>query len=246
MSLGLALLGLASIPARSRADRVHPIRVLFVGNSYTRFNDLPRMVRHISESVPGAAPVWSSAITEPGYDLRRHWERQRARRRIEEGSFDAVVLQANSLSPLEAPDELRTYATRFAEHARAHGARVVLFETWARRDDHLWYRRENGVDDPEEMLTRIDTFYTDLAARLSAPLAPVGRAWARAHHDLPDTSLHRRDGTHPSVAGSYLSACVVYATLTGRDPRGATFRPHPLRREIAERIRELAAAAVAR
>ncbi len=234
--IGLGLLGSAA--GLARADRPRPLRVLFVGNSYTRFNGLTHMVRRISESIPGGRAVRPSESTRPGWSLRRHWERARARRRIADGGYDAVVLQGRSLGPIETPDELRDYANRFAAHAQAHGSRVVLFETWARREDHLLYRHST-VRDPGEMLARIEAVYGALGRELGAPVAPVGRLWAEARRALPETSLHRDDGTHPSVAGTYLAALVLYATLTGADPRACDYRPHPLGRRQATGIREL-------
>lgn len=61
--------------------------------------------------------------------------------------------------------------------------------------------------------------YTNLAAALSADVAPVGLAWA----DAPGVDLWKRDGRHPSRAGSYLAASVFYRELTGRDPLGSEY-----------------------
>ena len=45
-------------------------------------------------------------------------------------------------------------------------------------------------------------------------------AWERAHREQPGLSLHFRDGSHPNPTGSYLAACVFYATLFGQTPEG--------------------------
>lgn len=242
--LALALLGGSGI-GTGHADAPRPMRVLFVGNSYTRFNDLPRMVRRVSESVPDARPIRASRVTHPGFSLRRHWRHERLRRRIARESYEAIVLQGRSTSPLEAPDELREYANRFAAHAETHGARVVLFETWPRREGHFLYRRSELVDDPAQMLERIEDVYVPLGQELDAPVAPVGRAWLTARRELPSTSLHRRDGTHPTIAGTYLAACVLYGTLSGRDPREIEYRHWRVGRRTAARMRELAAEVIA-
>ena len=245
-SLGLALtlitIGVAIGPAH--ADPPEPLRVLFVGNSYTRFNDLPRMVRRISREVPEARPLRTRRLTAPGYTLQRHWDRGRAQRHIESGRYDFVVLQGNSLSPIEAPTELRESVSRFAGLADENGARVVLFETWARHENHRLYRRSEELDGPDAMLDRIERVYLTLGEELHAPVAPVGRAWHEARREVPRARLHRADGTHPSIAGTYLSACVLYATLTANDPRQVRWRPHPIGRRRASRLRELAARVV--
>lgn len=244
LGVALALITLSVVIAPAHADGPEPLRVLFVGNSYTRFNDLPRMVRRISREVPEGRPVRTTRLTEPGFSLRRHWERPAARAELESDDYDVVVLQGNSLSPLEAPGELREYVNRFASLASEHRARVVLFETWARHEDHLLYRRRAELDGPDAMLARIEQVYLQLGEELHVPVAPVGRAWRAATQALPHARLFRADGTHPSVAGSYLSACVLYGTLTANDPRQTSWRPTPLGRRRAIQLRELAASAM--
>ena len=54
-------------------------------------------------------------------------------------------------------------------------------------------------------------------------VAPVGRAWAEALRREPGLELWDGDGMHPSRLGSYLTACVFYAILTGRDPAASGF-----------------------
>lgn len=230
-----------ALPTQTAASDDDALRVLFIGNSYTRFNDLPRQVARIAASVPDGPRLRTRRETHGGFDLRRHWRRPRVRRLIQRGRFDAVVIQAHSLSPIRQPDQLAEYARRFHEHARATGARLVLFETWARHPRSPTYRRL-GLRDPSEMLARVGAVYGRIGRDLGATVAPVGRAWQRAREELPETELHRPDGTHPNVAGTYLSACVMYQTLTGRDPRDATWRPWRMSEDEAASIRRIAAA----
>lgn len=233
---------LALLPTEGRAEiDTNGARVLFIGNSYTRYNDMPRMVGEISRSVRGGPTLRTSRETHGGYDLRGHWRRRRVRNRIQHGRYSAVVIQGHSLGPIERPEEMAEYARRFSEHANAAGARLVLFQTWARREDSRVYERLT-LNGPEDMLARVISLYGTLGRELRAQVAPVGDAFRRASSELPDTVLHRRDGTHPAVAGSYLSACVIYGTLTGRDPREARYRPWRLRPREAADIREIAAA----
>lgn len=215
-------------------------RVLFVGNSYTRFNDLPRLVARVARSDPGGPRLRTGVETAPGRSLRGHWEHRRSRNRIASGRWDAVVLQERSLNAIEAPDEMFEYGRLLSERAQASGARVILFETWARQGQSQVYE-ESAVRDPEQMLSRVEAAYAELGRRLDVPVSPVGRAWLRAVEEMPQTRLHRPDGTHPAIAGSYLSACVLYGTLSGRDPRRAGYRPRSMREVRARAIRELAA-----
>lgn len=238
-----ALAAVAAGTSEGRAADRDPrdlVRVLFVGNSYTRFNDLPGMVEVLGRSVRGGPALETSRETHMGYDLRNHWRHRRVRDRIESGRFDTVVIQGHSLAALRDPDGLVEHVRLFAEHADAAGVRTILFQTWARHPRSPVYRRY-PVEDPRDMLARIDAVYSGVARALRVPVAPVGRAWALANEALPNVRLHRRDGTHPDVPGTYLAACVLYGTITGRDPREATWRPSRIPRQQAERIREVAA-----
>jgi hypothetical protein len=248
-SLGLGLvvslvLGSAPLGRASDGDRP-PLRVLFIGNSYTRFNDLPGMVESLGASAPEGPRVDTRHETRGGFDLSNHWRRRRVRARIAHGGFDAVVLQGHSLVTLRAPGRLAEYARRFSSRVRAAGARLVLFQTWPRHAQSRHYRRL-AVDGPSAMFERIDAVYGEVGRELGAPVAPVGRAWLQAHREHPELVLHRRDpGTHPSVAGTYLSACVLYGTLTGVDPRAARWKPDGLSEPQAERIRAIASESLA-
>lgn len=49
-------------------------------------------------------------------------------------------------------------------------------------------------------------------------VAPIGVAWA----ELARSGIEVEEGgAHPTLAGSYLATCVLYATLYGRSPAGA-------------------------
>lgn len=234
-------------PQGRAADRARHgiLRVLFIGNSYTRFNDLPRMVEELSRSAPVGPILDTSRETRGGYDLRGHWRRRSVRQRIGRGRYDVVVIQGHSMAAIRDPGGFAEYVRRFAEHATASGARPILFQTWARHPRSRDYDRYR-LSDPSEMLARIDALYGEIARRLRVPVAPVGRAWARASAELPNVELHRRDGTHPALAGSYLAACVIYGTISGRDPRLATWSPWRMPRAQAARIRTIAAESLER
>lgn len=241
--VAMALLGVA--PASAGNERSEgELRVLFVGNSYTRFNNLPLMVRRLADSVPDGPRLFVERETRPGYNLRRHWRRRAALHRIRAGRYTHVVLQSHSLDPLRHPDELEEYARRFQAEIDRTGARTVLYETWARRAGSRLYRRGDDAASPDEMQSRISVVYGRLARALGADLAPVGRAWKKAIDSVPDATLYRRDGTHPSMRGTYLAACVIYGAVTGRSPTTLRWAPFGMNEVTAARLRSIAAETV--
>ena len=48
----------------------------------------------------------------------------------------------------------------------------------------------------------------------------IGVAWKKALTDDPSLVLHQSDKSHPNPTGSYLAACVFYATLFNKSPMG--------------------------
>jgi hypothetical protein len=195
-----ALHGLAVVLlllAGCTASRPRPTRVLFVGNSYTYFNNLPALVGALGDANGvSMEPVLTAA---GAYTLQMH---------VEDGvaasakGFDAVVLQEQSRRPVLEPELLVEAASAFTGSA----PKLVLFATWARR----------GV--PEDQ-TAIDAAYRRAGAAARGIVAHTAEAWQRALKQRPGLRLYHDDGSHPTPAGSYLAAIAIYRALTGQPPR---------------------------
>ena len=59
---------------------------------------------------------------------------------------------------------------------------------------------------------------------MRVPVAPVGYTWYQVRHDHPEIVLWQDDGVHPTPAGTYLAACVFYASIFRQSPVGLSFR----------------------
>lgn len=220
-------------------DAAPPLRILFIGNSYTNVNDLPQVVRALGAVTPGAA-VEVASVLRDGARLRDHWESSGARARVEDGRFGAVVLQGQSVEPITASAGFDQYAQQFSTAVGASGARGVWFATWARRAGDPFYAGPVGT--PAEMTARLEARY-QWAAHWRGDrdaVARVGAAWQLALAERPGTALHAEDGSHPSAAGSLLAACVLLQALTGQAPRVPDPPPLGLDREVARALCALA------
>ncbi len=58
--------------------------------------------------------------------------------------------------------------------------------------------------------------YQTAAGATGGVMAPVGDAWETSLANHPTVLLHSGDGSHPTIAGSYLAACMFYLVLTGQ------------------------------
>ncbi len=178
-------------------------RVLFVGNSYTYFWNLPQVVQAmaISQNVP----LRTAQSTAGGVNLGQHWKGERGlmtHQKIDEGSWDYVVLQDHSLRTIQARDSLNHYITKWESEIEKSNAASLLYLTWAREFNPL-------MQDP------ITNGYESIGRQLDIPIVPVGEVWKMARSLRPDIDLYDPDGSHPSALGTYLTALTFYKSLTG-------------------------------
>ena len=159
--------------------------------------------------------ITADSVTVGGATLRNHWDTGTAPTRIMAGGWDAVVLQGQSVEPVLNNAEFRVYAERFGMLAAAHDARAVYFATWPRRTGDAVYAQSWSGGTPEVFNTRMRAAYALVATTVEGTLAPVGDAWLSALRQRPALDLYDPDGSHPSAAGSWLAACVLYRALVG-------------------------------
>ena len=182
-------------------------RVLFIGNSFTDFNG------GADQALKGLDPSIAAARIAPGgYTLADHWNGGQAISRIHAEKWNFVVLQDQSQEPVTDPARFSEYAGKFATEIVQSGAEAVLFMTWERPDSVKY-----GVT-----TQALANSYNAVGNRYNMKVAPVGLAFARALREKPGVTLYVQDG-HPTVQGTYLTACVFYATLVGKSPVGINF-----------------------
>ncbi len=208
--LGVALACLVLAPKE--------IRVLFLGNSHTRLNDVPGMVKLLAETDGANHRLAVSSLIDANLDaLARRGESFAT---LGAGKFDVVVLQGAMVSSSHKYKYSQKSAIDLATAARKAGARVLLYAEWPRR----------GWDETEYTLD----VYRQIAAASKAEIVPVGRVWDRVLAASPKLELWNPDGNHASPSGSYLAACSLYSAIC---PKGTpTWRPGFVPANVAARI----------
>jgi len=212
------------------------MKVLFIGNSYTFYNDVPAQLSGLARSDEGAGPIQTEYVAFGGADLEAHY-RGGAAERVAEPQWTHVVLQEKSTGTLHASRAYRRYVVKLGR--RAHG-KVLLYETWARQLGHEVYRWPWSGRRPSGMLRRIRRELAWAARTLGAEIVPVGQAWERCLERYPKMVLHDTDMHHASPLGSHLAACVFFAWLTGQDPEPLSFGADGVNDEDARRLRSVA------
>jgi len=189
-------------------NAIQSTRILFIGNSYTSRHQLPRLIADLAAAVDPAMVIEPVAIVAGGASLRRHWNAGAAQKALAASRWDFVVLQEQSTLPVKNPQRYHENVRLFAAEVAKHGAALALYLTWSRQ----------GVSTQAQITRAVE----EIAAEVRARVVPVGPAWQRALRERPDVPLYLDDGSHPTAAGAYLSACVFVAALFRLRPSGST------------------------
>ena len=191
------------------------MRVLFVGNSHSYFNDMPALFARMCEELTGERPE-VTLLAYSGRSLAWHREEYFALRfALLQGRYDYCVLQQQA-HPFPGEPATEEALRQILPLCEKGGAKPVLYMTWPEKAK------------PQNAAPMIDS-YEDLAERLGAALAPVGELFESFRGT--DIELYWQDGEHASPYGSYLAALCFAALLcdTRRldavSDRGYDFRP---------------------
>lgn len=182
-----------------------PIRCLFIGNSYTARNQLPRLIANLAADTQPPRRLVTEMIVAGGASLRRHWNAGVAIQSVATGTWHYVVLQEQSTLPVKSPLRYHENVRLFAAQVASCGGATVLYETWA---------RQHAPDAQRQISAAVEAIASEVGARI----VPVGSAWQSALEAEPGLVLHEKDGSHPTPIGTYLAACTFVATLFDQRP----------------------------
>lgn len=235
-SLALTLIANAHGLAPNKRDeasalekKAAPKKLLFVGNSFSFYNN--GIHNHLG-SLIRANGEWKSGenrhklLTYSGGHLFEQIISIAGIFEVDTRGFDAVVLQGHSNEPIHPRKKERFEAAlkRAAELVRSQSIEPILFMTWGYAGDN-------------QMAIDLADAYIEQGKQLGLRVAPVGLAFQAAARTLPNINLYvpdvlgatggeityRKEIKHPSVAGTYLAACVFYSLLFDKSPEGNPF-----------------------
>ena len=195
------------------------MKILFIGNSYTYYNDLPAILKALAEENGKAVEVFS--VTKGGRKLFQYLDEvdeysEKLDALLSEHEFDVTFLQEQSILPILDPNAFLDGARRICEKLAGRTKRVILYETWGRKEgsqtltEHNWTR--------EGMTRDLAASYASVASAIGAEVSHVGLAFYALNESHPEIDLHHSDLTHPSRVGSCLAAIEHYKTIFGEPP----------------------------
>lgn len=203
-------------------------KVLFLGNSYTNYNQLPQLVNNIANSLGDS--IFYDSNTPGGYTLQGHSTNATSLSKIALGYWDFVFLQEQSQIPSFPPFQVAAdcfpFASILVDSIKSSNpcTEPVFFMTWGRENGD----QANCANYPplctyDGMQSRLRESYLQMSVDNNCTVSPVGAAWKYVRDNYPSIGLYTLDESHPSIYGSYLAACVHYATIFRKSPVGSQY-----------------------
>lgn len=200
--------------------------ILFIGNSFTFYNDMPASL---------FAPICKEAgynvkvdsITSGGYFLHQFASLgdkygKEVDRLLHETKYDYVILQEQSGNAVSSPSSFFGGVRSLARKIKASGCEnIILFETWGYKKGYHLLPTHGG--DTATMEEKMRASYTAIAEETDSEVALVGVAF-RDIYENTDINLYDSDLYHPSEKGSMLAAYTIFSKIFNYDVRDMTFR----------------------
>jgi hypothetical protein len=220
-----------SAPKAAVAESDQTKAVLWVGNSFFYYNN--SMHGHVGQLIRGSTMAdktghraVSATISGSGinwHDIESHFKPNgvgsysfNSKNEVVFNTFtkpfDVVLMMDCSQCPIHP--QLRSvfyeHAKKNSDIARKHGARPAFFMSWA-------------YADAPEMTEQLAAEYIKAGKENNALVVPAGLAFAASLKARPDVVLTIADKRHPTLAGTYLAACTVLASIYKTNPEGNTY-----------------------
>ena len=188
-------------------------KILFVGNSFTFYYNIPSTVEQMALAKGLKWKVYQS--TAGGASLKDHWlgnKNLNTHKMLKRKRFSKVVFQDYSSNPLTAIDSTVKYLHLLQKKLRNKPTQY-LYATWA-------YPGIAGQS--KDTLLQSLSIEEALSQNTSRgeSVVKVGRAFDVFRMRFPEIELLSDDAKHTNPNGSYLAACVFFAQLSGQSAMG--------------------------
>ena len=193
-------------------------KALFLGNSYTYYNNLPQLVDNFAQAAGN--DLFYDSNTPGSYQMNQHASNPVTYQKINQDDWDFVVIQGQSQEPSFPPaqvaNDVYPYAAIINDSILNANPCIepMFFMTWGRKNGDA---NNCGFYPPictyDGMQQRLKESYMEMAMDNDASVAPVGVAWKAVRELYPSIELYNPDQSHPSPAGSYLAAAVFYVSM---------------------------------
>lgn len=211
-------------------DIVKPVtKILFIGNSSTYYNNMPKMLKGVAAA--DGENVEVTSITSSGYKLSQFASETNAYHAqiistLQSGHWDYVVMQDHREVIIQNPSKTIDAISVFKKYIDEAGAKLVLYETRADYKGREFTINNTSVFlDNLTMQYYLTRNYFSIGNYYDALVCPAGVNYTRSMNLYPDIVIYDDDMLHPSPYGSYLIACSLYETIFENSVFGNGYLP---------------------
>jgi lysophospholipase L1-like esterase len=174
------------------------VSILFVGNSLTYTNNLPKLVKQVAEK--NGVSVKTEMIAYPNYAIIDHWNDGDIRVKIAKNKYDYVIVQQGPSSQQLGKEWLLDAGKKLAELCEQAQTKLCFFMVWPALEHY------QNFDD-------VIKNYREAALVNKAILCPVGEVWKAHFEATGNFDYYDTDGFHPSLKGSEAAAEIIVSAL---------------------------------
>lgn len=194
------------------------MNILFLGNSFTFYNEMPEMFLNTAKENGKDVNVYS--VTKGGHKLCEYLHlddvyRKQFLNAVEKRKYDYIFIQDQSFEPIKFPERFLKSVRELTEFLKDKTEKIVLYETWG-YDKRCEKMKENGWQD-EKMSKDLSAAYKRAAEDNKLMLSPVGENFLKVYKNTK-INLYAADFRHPSYEGSVLAMLTHYKTVFGELP----------------------------
>ncbi len=187
-------------------ENLNQKRVLFIGHSYTAYNDLPGVFQQLTIDSGEDTVFYAGNMGRSGYGLWFHEHTGEAEAILLSNEWDYVVLQGINF----AEPEKYLYAMYFDSLSKSIDAKTIFFLRWTHEGESDYQIEYNAA-------------FKEIAELLNSEVVPVGPAWQNVLKENPNIGLYLPDKSHPTELGTYLAACTFYSYFYNKSPEGLPY-----------------------
>lgn len=199
------------------------IKALFIGNSFTYYNNIPKLTEEIIRSL--GYDFTSEAVTCGAWTLTKfadktdEYGKQVYEKLITNKDYDFVILQDQST---------RSYTNYSAFYKAVESLNSLVKQTQSKAEVRLYstwgYPDSSSTLKVTEMEEKVREKYIECGTSLNLKVHHVGKAFSKVYEENRDkVNIYFSDNKHPSHWGSFLAAHVHAMNILGIDTRSSTF-----------------------
>ena len=196
------------------------MKILFIGNSYTYYNEMPALFEGLAVDNQKDVSVYS--VTAGSRKLIDYMDptdktTMALDTLLTKHTFDICFIQEQSLLPAADFNRFIEGLDCVVTKLKNRVDTLILYATWGRKQGSEALITYNWTN--QSMTELLADAYQTAAKRYDARVSPVGLRFLNITQTYPEVNLYNEDQSHPSYQGSCLAALTHYYTLFGNFPK---------------------------